>query len=170
MGTGVFYENDNEFKLVWLDGGGLVMADGNSFLNVTIDFDRSHLFFPHLIHWFLLILAVMIAVSYGPKLIKEVREGKRKLWPDKGAVDWLRLLGTLALTILYFVLMDYFGMLFPNEGLGFLLMSVPFMFLLSLLYVHGPGRRQLVIIALSSIISPTVAWYVLARMFNITLP
>ncbi|WP_319483862.1 tripartite tricarboxylate transporter TctB family protein [uncultured Cohaesibacter sp.] len=146
------------------------MADGNSLFKVSIDFSQSHLFFPHIIHWILLILAVLIALTSGPKLLRQMREKKKE---DKQAgppTDWVRLLGTLVLTIIYFSLMETVGDLFPNEGFGFLFTSIPFMFLLSVLFVHQPGRREFVTITLSSIISPAVAWYVLAQMFNITLP
>nr|WP_319390334.1 tripartite tricarboxylate transporter TctB family protein [uncultured Cohaesibacter sp.] len=146
------------------------MADGNSLFKVSIDFSQSHLFFPHIIHWILLILAVLIALTSGPKLLRQMREKKKDDKQTGTPTDWVRLLGTLVLTIIYFSLMETVGDLFPNTGFGFLFTSIPFMFLLSVLFVHQPGRREFVTITLSSIISPAVAWYVLAQMFNITLP
>ncbi len=146
------------------------MADGNSLFKVSIDFSQSHLFFPHIIHWILLILAVLIALTSGPKLLRQMREKKKDDKQTGAPTDWVRLLGTLVLTIIYFSLMETVGDLFPNTGFGFLFTSIPFMFLLSVLFVHQPGRREFVTITLSSIISPAVAWYVLAQMFNITLP
>lgn len=146
------------------------MADGNSLFKVLIDFSQSHLFFPHIIHWILLILAVLIALTSGPKLLRQMREKKKDDKQTGAPTDWVRLLGTLVLTIIYFSLMETVGDLFPNTGFGFLFTSIPFMFLLSVLFVHQPGRREFVTITLSSIISPAVAWYVLAQMFNITLP
>nr|WP_321526567.1 tripartite tricarboxylate transporter TctB family protein [uncultured Cohaesibacter sp.] len=146
------------------------MADGNSLFKVSIDFSQSHLLFPHIIHWILLILAVLIALTSGPKLLRQMREKKKDDKQTGAPTDWVRLLGTLVLTIIYFSLMETVGDLFPNTGFGFLFTSIPFMFLLSVLFVHQPGRREFVTITLSSIISPAVAWYVLAQMFNITLP
>jgi hypothetical protein len=146
------------------------MADGNSLFKVSIDFSQSHLFFPNIIHWILLILAVLIALTSGPKLLRQLREKKKDDKQTGAPTDWVRLLGTLVLTIIYFSLMETVGDLFPNTGFGFLFTSIPFMFLLSVLFVHQPGRREFVTITLSSIISPAVAWYVLAQMFNITLP
>ncbi|MCW2305890.1 tripartite tricarboxylate transporter TctB family protein [Rhodobium gokarnense] len=140
------------------------------FLSVKIDFSQSHLFFPTIIQWILLVLAIAIAIVYGPGLIREFREGKRRLLPKKGGFDALRLFGTLALTVAYFLSMDWVGQFFPNRGLGFLIMSVPFMFALSLLYVHGLTWRRLAVIGLSSVLSPTVAWCTLAQLFHITLP
>ena len=150
------------------------MAEGSSLLAVKIDFDQSHLFFPHLIHWILLILGLLIIVTHGPKLLRQwrARAAARSTGAasERGGFDWVRLLGTIVLTVIYFSLMDTVGEYFPNMGLGFLLMSMPFMFLLSVLYVHDASRRQYVTITLSSILSPTVAWYLLAQVFNITLP
>ncbi|WP_319529959.1 tripartite tricarboxylate transporter TctB family protein [uncultured Cohaesibacter sp.] len=146
------------------------MADGSSLLKVTIDFDQSHLFFPNIIHWILAILAILIAISYGPKLLRKAKSKVDKSGEKAKKVDWLRLLGTLVITIVYFSLMESVGDIFPNMGLGFLLTSIPFMFLLSMLYVHEPTRREFVTISLSSFISPLVAWYVLAQVFNISLP
>ncbi|WP_316862891.1 tripartite tricarboxylate transporter TctB family protein [uncultured Cohaesibacter sp.] len=146
------------------------MAEGSSLLKVSIDFSQSHLFFPNIIHWILLILIVLIALTKGPAFVRSLKDRKDNQTAKKSKTDWMRLLGTIVLTIIYFSLMETVGDFFPNMGLGFLLTSIPFMFLLSILYVHEPGRRELVTITLSSIISPTVAWYVLAQMFNITLP
>ncbi|WP_090071076.1 tripartite tricarboxylate transporter TctB family protein [Cohaesibacter marisflavi] len=154
------------------------MADGSSLFKVSIDFDQSHLFFPNIIHWILLILALLIALTEGPKVLRKMRaRAEENRGPEASGekdqtrkIDWLRLLGMLVLTILYFYVMEPVGEIFPNTGLGFLLTSIPFMFLLSTLFVHTPGRREFITITLSSIISPTVAWYVLAQMFNITLP
>ncbi|WP_321448992.1 tripartite tricarboxylate transporter TctB family protein [uncultured Cohaesibacter sp.] len=154
------------------------MADGSSLFKVSIDFDQSHLFFPNIIHWILLILALLIALTEGPKVLRKMRaRAEENKGPEASGgedqtrkIDWLRLLGMLVLTILYFYVMEPVGEVFPNTGLGFLLTSIPFMFLLSTLFVHAPGRREFITITLSSIISPTVAWYVLAQMFNITLP
>nr|WP_321458290.1 tripartite tricarboxylate transporter TctB family protein [uncultured Cohaesibacter sp.] len=146
------------------------MADGNSLFKVSIDFSQSHLFFPNIIHWILLILAVLILLTSGPDILRKLREKTKDKKQQRKPVDWVRLLGSLVLTIIYFSLMETVGDFFPNTGFGFLFTSIPFMFLLSTLYVHAPGRREFITITLSSIISPTVAWYVLAQMFNITLP
>jgi hypothetical protein len=62
------------------------------------------------------------------------------------------------------------GRIFPNTGLGFLFVSIPFIFVLSLLYAHRVDRRKLVAISLNALIAPGVAWYVLAKLFNISLP
>jgi hypothetical protein len=48
--------------------------------------------------------------------------------------------------------------------------SIVFIFVLSLLYVHRVDRRKMLVLSLNAVISPSVAWFVLAHLFNITLP
>lgn len=140
------------------------------FFTVKIVFDQSHLFFPRIIHWVLLILMLSIAVFLSRRYLREVNNGERSLPFTDGHFDRFRFFGTIILTVLYFILMEYVGKFFPNTGLGFLIMSIPFMFLLSLLYLHRRDRRHLVIITVSCLVAPVIAWYVLARLFGITLP
>jgi len=142
----------------------------SSLLKVHIDFKESHTFFPTIVTWVLACLLGAIFFVYGIPFIKELSRGERKIDLSTGHIDKLRLFGTVFLTIFYFLSMDYVGRFFPNTGLGFLFMSIPFMFLLSMLYVHGLNRKRLLIISLNSLIAPSVAWFVLARMFYITLP
>lgn len=137
---------------------------------VNIDFAQSHLFFPKIIHWVLAIQLVLIAVFVVRPYLRKVGAGTRQLPFTEGHFDLFRFFGTILLTILYFVSMDYVGQLFPNTGLGFLLMSIPYMFLLSVLYVHHRDRRHLVMITINAVAAPLIAWYVLARLFSITLP
>ena len=145
-------------------------SEAPSLFKVTIDFDQSHLFFPTIVQWVLLVLLLAIFLIYGPGYIRDVRAGRKKL-PFQGITfDHLRFFGTIGLTVVYFLSMDYVGEFFPNEGLGFLFMSILFLFVLSLLYVHGITRRKLTVISLTALITPTVAWHVLANMFNISLP
>ena len=137
---------------------------------VSIDFDQSHLFFPRIIHWLLLLMLVMIVVLQGVPYLREVRAGRKQLPFAGGEFDFLRFFGTLALTVAYFLLMERVGEFFPNTGLGFLLMSIPYMMLLSWLYLHQRDGRRLLLTAINAVIAPVVAWYVLAKLFFITLP
>jgi putative tricarboxylic transport membrane protein len=138
--------------------------------SITIDFEQSHLFFPAIVQWVLLLLLLAIFLIYGPGYVRDVRAGKKKL-PFRGIpFDKLRFFGTLVLTVVYFLSMDVVGEIFPNQGLGFLIMSIPFLFVLSLLYVHGLTRRKLAVIGLTSLIAPSIAWHTLANLFNISLP
>jgi tellurite resistance protein TehA-like permease len=120
--------------------------------------------------WVLLLLLVAISIVYGIPFLRAVSRGEKTPSFSVKHFDKVRFFGTIILTIAYFLSMDYVGGFFPNMGLGFLLMSIPFMLLLSLLYVHNLDRRKVLLIGLNSLISPGVAWYVLANMFNISLP
>jgi len=139
-------------------------------LQVKIVFAQSHLFFPKIIHWMLLIMFVVIIVSQGIPYLRDVRAGRKQL-PFVGShFDYLRFSGTIALTIAYFMLLDPVGDYFPNMGLGFLLMSIPYMLLLSWLYLYQRDRRHLLLAAVNAVVAPLVAWYVLGQLFDITLP
>jgi hypothetical protein len=142
----------------------------SSLLKVHIDFKTSHTLFPTIVICVLLFLLVLIFLFHGIPFLRDLRAGRRR--PTSGPVhlDTLRLFGTLVLTVAYFLLMDRVGRFFPNTGLGFLFVSIPFIFLLSLLYAHGVDRRKLLAITLNALIAPSVAWYVLAKLFNISLP
>jgi len=142
----------------------------SSLFKVSINFKESHTFFPTIVVWVLLFLLLLIFLIHGIPYLRDLRSGKRKLTFSLAHMDKLRFGGTLVLTVAYFLLMDYVGTFFPNMGLGFLFVSIPFMFLLSLLYVHDINRRKLLAICLNALIAPTVAWYVLAQLFNISLP
>lgn len=148
---------------------GTDLGDSELF-TVTIVFEQSHLFFPRIIHWVLLLLFLLILVFVGRPYLQAVKSGSRSLPFTEGQFDQFRFFGTLVLTVVYFVLMESVGEYFPNTGLGFLIVSIPYMFLLSLIYLHHRDRRHLVIISINSLVAPVVAWYVLARVFGITLP
>ena len=139
-------------------------------LSVHIDFSQSHLFFPNIMHWVLAILGVLILVVHRKEIVAGIGSWTEKWKAGDINADKIRLGGTLALIVAYFVLMERVGELFPNMGLGFLLMSMPFMFLLSLLYVHKVTAKSLAFMGANAVIVPLVAWYVLAELFFITLP
>jgi hypothetical protein len=141
-----------------------------SLLKVSIVFKDSHWFFPKIVLCVLLALLAAIVLVHGVPFLRDIRDGKRKVSFSIKPFDMLRFSGTILLTILYFVSMDYVGDFFPNMGLGFLFMSIPFMFVLSLLYVHALDRRKLLAMGMNAVISPVAAWYILARLFNISLP
>jgi len=142
----------------------------SSMFKVSIDFDQSHLFFPKIVTWFLVLQLVVIFLVYVIPHIRDVYNKKRASAGSGRKWDALRFFGTIVLTIIYFLSMDYVGEYFPNTGLGFLFTSIVFILVLSLLYVHGLDRRKTLILSLNALISPSVAWFVLARLFNITLP
>lgn len=141
-----------------------------SLFDVTIEFDQSHLFFPRIVTWTLLIMLAIIIIKEHKSIVPGLKKAGSAVFSQGGGFDRFRFFGTLVLMISYFYLMDVVGSLFPNTGYGFLLMSVPFIFLLSLLFVDNKSRRNVVIIAANAIIAPVLAWYILSQLFNITLP
>lgn len=141
-----------------------------SLLEVSIDFDQSHLFFPRLVLGLLAGMLVLLALVYRRRLAEIVRTRGAGLSFFEANADKFRLFSTLVLVVVYFLAMDYVGGLFPNTGLGFLLCSIAFIFALSLVYVHEISRRTLVIIGCNALIAPLTAWIVLGKLFEITLP
>lgn len=141
-----------------------------SLLSVKIDFAQSHIFFPTIVIWTLIILSALILILYGIPYLRSILSGEKTLSFSLEHVDKVRLPGTLILIVAYFMLMEYVGNFFPNMGYGFLFVSIPFIFLVSILYVYDIDRKKFVAILLNAIIAPSVAWFVLAKLFNITLP
>lgn len=142
----------------------------NSLLEVSIEFENSHLVFPTIIMYLLgIVLVVILLTNYKTLFAKLKGEqgGFRFFAPD---ADKFRLFSTLTLTTIYFYTMDIVGQQFPNTGYGFLFTSVVFVFLLSLLYAHRWNSKTLLAITLNAVIAPLCAWYVLGQLFSITLP
>ena len=142
----------------------------SSIFQVSVDFATSHMFFPKLVIYFLLFLLALIFIIYGIPKLKKIGSGDETFSFSTEHIDKFRLFGTLILTVAYFMLMDYVGQFWPNTGLGFLFVSIPFIFLLSLLYSHELTKHKLILIILNAAIAPSIAWYVLAQLFNISLP
>lgn len=141
-----------------------------SLLEVSIDFDQSHLFFPKLVVTLLAGMLLLIAVIHRARLVEIVRTRGAGLSFFEENADKFRLFSTLGLIVIYFVSMDYVGQLFPNTGLGFLFCSIAFVAALSLVYVHKVTRSVLLVIGCNALIAPLTVWYVLGSLFDITLP
>ena len=84
-------------------------------------------------------------------------------------MDRPRFFGTLALMVIYFFLMEPVGSLWPNTGMGFLLCSVPFVFLSGVIFMHEHGPRPLALLALISVTGPSLIWWLFAEVFFLTL-
>ncbi|PWV98062.1 tripartite tricarboxylate transporter TctB family protein [Hoeflea marina] len=138
----------------------------SSIFDVTIDFSRSHLIFPTMMAILLCILGLAILATRWRGIAASLRSDGH--WPS--GIDQPRFFGTLVLILVYFLAMPVVGGLFPNRGFGFLLCSAPFMFALSVLYMHGRDTRKLGIAFLSALIATTLIWYLMASVFNLTLP
>ncbi|MGB0664907.1 MAG: tripartite tricarboxylate transporter TctB family protein [Pontibacterium sp.] len=140
----------------------------SSLNTVVIDFDQSHLFFPRIIITILIVLGLVIVVTQGRPVLRAIRSGDYQFF-EKNA-DFFRLAATLALVPAYFWVMDFIGSVLPNMGLGFLLSSIPFVFLMSMLYCHEKTRRNITIIVANSLIAPTFVWVVLYHFFLVSMP
>lgn len=141
-----------------------------SLFEVSIAFENSHLFFPRIVSWVLLGLLAIILLSKAKRVAPALGRARRAIMYEEGGFDRKRFFGTILLIVAYFYLMAVVGNLFPNTGYGFLFVSMPFIFLLSLLYVERKTARNMLVIAVNAIIAPALAWYVLSQLFRITLP
>ncbi|MGQ4877972.1 tripartite tricarboxylate transporter [Billgrantia sp. LNSP4103-1] len=142
----------------------------SNLLSVSIDFGTSHLFFPTIIHWILAGLFAAILVTKVVPFLAAVRRGERTLPIVGESMDGVRFFGTLALIAAYFYLMAVVGDLFPYTGYGFLFVSIPFVLLMSLLYMHEKTKKALIIAAINAVVAPSLVWFILAKLFAITLP
>lgn len=139
------------------------MAD---LFKVSIDFQTSHLVFPTLIGTILLMLGAMIAVIHRRAILQSGIMWARTL----GQMDKLRFLGTIVLTVAYFLLMVPVGDLWPNTGLGFLICSIPFVALTGLLYMHQRNIRSVIPVLIVSVVAPVLVWWLFTHVFALTLP
>lgn len=151
----------------------VMVSEDSDFLSINIDFETSHLFFPRIIIGVIILLLVIIGVK---ELTKKIRTGNlKKSFKEfrffEENYDKLKLYGSIISVACYFFFMNYIGRLFPNQGLGFLFASIPFMFIMSFLLV---GKENFKIhrtsILISSVITPLFAWILFAKLFYITLP
>ena len=133
---------------------------------VTIDFSSSHLVFPAIIGAVLLVLGLAIVATRWRQLA-----GAGGYWSGVlAATDKPRFFGTIALTLVYFLLMVPVGDFWPNTGMGFLLCSIPYVALMGLLYLHEQKRALLLALGIVSLVAPLIVWWVFANVFFLTLP
>lgn len=135
-------------------------------LQVTIDFDRSHLIFPRLIMVILLLLGVAIVIRDRKAIAHS-----GAMWAETFRnMDKIRFFGTIGLTIAYFLLMVPVGDIWPNTGLGFLICSIPFVALTGLLYMHQRNIRSVIPVLIVSVVAPVLVWWLFTHVFALTLP
>lgn len=103
---------------------------------VTINFDTSHLIFPAIIGSILVMLGIAILITRRHAFAHAGRT-----WSGiMGRMDKVRFFGTIALTIVYFSLMVPIGYIWPNTGMGFLICSIPYVFLTDTSSCTGGAR------------------------------
>lgn len=138
----------------------------DALVRVAIDFETSHLLFP-------LLVAIVLGLLGGAIVIRDRAHLAAaaitwcKIFTD---MDKRRFFGTMALTLIYFSLMEPVGRFWPNTGMGFLLCSIPFIFLSGYLFMHERRLRHAVPLTLAALIAPTFAWWLFSGPFFLTLP
>ncbi|RWK43440.1 MULTISPECIES: tripartite tricarboxylate transporter TctB family protein [Mesorhizobium] len=136
------------------------------FTRVTIDFQTSHLVFPTLIGAILLALGTAILITR-----RQAIAGAGQYWSQTlAAMDKPRFFGTIALTLVYFLLMVPVGDIWPNTGMGFLICSIPFVALSGLLYLQERTKSAVTVLAVVAVAAPLLVWWVFAHVFFLTLP
>ena len=133
---------------------------------VTIDFESSHLLFPTIIACVLAVLGLSIVVRERGSILASGDHWARIF----SNMDKVRFFGTIALTLVYFSLMVPVGDMWPNTGMGFLLCSIPFVFLTGVLFLHDRGLRPVASIAVVALVVPTLVWWLFTDVFFLTLP
>lgn len=137
-----------------------------SIFEVNIDFDSSHTVFPIIVSSILLVLFIAILVTRYQEMA--IGLGGFTAWLNK--VDKARFFGTIIAVAGYFWAMEWIGYFFPNQGLGFLFSSMLFVLFISLLYMHQRNRRSVMTACLNAGLTPVFVWFVLAHLFNVSLP
>ncbi|MCG9625215.1 tripartite tricarboxylate transporter TctB family protein [Vibrio mediterranei] len=136
-------------------------------MQVSIDFDSSHLFFPRIIIISLLFVGVIILIQRREDIWCRLRSFSLHQIINKGNVKAYIFVGLIGAYILG---MESLGELFPNTGYAFLILTIPLMFLIPFLVEDTLTKKQVVFIAINAVVSPITAWLVLGQLFNITLP
>lgn len=138
-------------------------------LSVKIDFEQSHLYFPRIIVALLILLIIAIAIIHLPSRIREIRNGhKHRFFIEN--YNKIKLYGTIFLIAAYFKGMEIVGGFFPNMGYGFLISSIIFMLLISMLFVEKLTKKTIITLVVNSLLTPTLAWYIFGVLFHISLP
>ncbi|WP_226781280.1 tripartite tricarboxylate transporter TctB family protein [Oceaniglobus trochenteri] len=133
---------------------------------ITIDFQTSHLIFPTLVGGVLALLGLAILLTRWRGIV-----GAGGHWAGIWSqMDKPRLLGTVVLTVIYFSLMVPVGDVWPNRGFGFLICSIPYVFLTGLLFLHDRGWRDILPVAVMALIAPSLVWWTFTELFFLTLP
>ena len=129
-------------------------------LTLEIKFSESHLFFPKVIFTILIILGIGIIIENLHKRRREQKTGFNfKFFIDN--YDKVKFFGTIAALIFYVLLL---------EKLGFIIATLIFMFIATILFEGNLKGRTLAISAVSSVATTLISWYFFAHLINITLP
>ncbi|WLD93713.1 tripartite tricarboxylate transporter TctB family protein [Alkalihalobacillus sp. AL-G] len=133
----------------------------SDFLTLEYKFSESHTVFPKIILSVLIILLILIMLS---NVIHRAKAGKLKEFNFKFFIDnydKYKFYGTIALLL---------GYGFILEPIGFLPASIPFMFLIMLLYIGNLKKKAIILSLANSIITSVLIWFLFGKLFDITLP
>lgn len=146
----------------------------SNFHTLDIDFNNYHLVFPYAIGALLVVLLLAMGVN---KLIAGAAAGSSAAGGSDASggsdaeksgfrffdvgFDWKKLFGALGCTVVYIFLL---------APLGFLVSSILFIFVISLIFKPRFTPRALIGPAANAILTPLVLWLVFGQMFDITLP
>jgi hypothetical protein len=141
-----------------------------SLFNISIDFSNVQWFFPKIISALLVITFFLVIIKKRSSILAGIKQGTHSLSGRNKDFHRGRVFGTILLIAIYFYGMNAIGNLFPNTGYGFLLASIPFTFLLSLLYVDTVTLTRIMFLLVNAIISPCIIWLLFGRLFSLPLP
>ncbi|SFJ80570.1 Tripartite tricarboxylate transporter TctB family protein [Halobacillus dabanensis] len=130
-------------------------------LTVELTFSEYHIIFPRIIITILLILGAMIVFRYFYKRVKQGSSKKREFSFFMANYDKSKLFGSAILLFLYPFMM---------ELLGFLISTILFMFVITLLFIGKVQKKALFTSLTNALATTFVVWYVFGQVFDITLP
>ena len=119
-------------------------------LDTLLVFEKSHWFFPVIVLGLLTLILVFLSARYfysGGRVCKPVSQ------VAYGAIEWIRLFGVVVLLVAYFYLMRFVGDQFPNMGVGFLVASIPALWVFSLFYIPNFSKRTLFFVSINSCVA-----------------
>ena len=139
-------------------------------LFTRFSFEQSHLFFPKIISILGVLILGLVLVLNRSAIGVRLRAITARGWWTVSVLERKKTWGTVGLTLIYFWAMPGVGRLFPNTGLGFLICSVPYLFLLSCLMVQQQESKRLRLFATTALTAPLTVWLVMFHGLGITLP
>lgn len=136
-------------------------------LNVSIDFDSSHMFFPKIVITCMIFIGMIIVYRERRLIVDSLRKfSANEIINNRNYKAYL----FIALISAYILGMEALGEIFPNTGYAFLILTIPLMFIIPLLIENEFTKRKIIYMAINAVVSPIIAWVVLGQLFNITLP
>lgn len=145
-------------------------AKESSSTSLTIDFEHSHLFFPTLMSWLLVLLILLVTCTYGRSISTSLLnciQGNNHTWQTMHKRSFF---GTIFITLSYFILLGQLSEVMPNTGFAFLISSMLFLWSLAWLFSGKKSAKVYVNMTVNAIVTPFIVWFVLAELFQISLP